>query len=89
MAVGLDSQIYSSSRAATVLPTVRSLSDMKDSTLKSMAFRTFLAALSIPLTPNTRKRLEVMLVCPLKNWASAPLHMECSPSSTSCRSFWV
>ena len=89
MAVGLDSQIYSSSSAATVLPTVRRLSDMKDSTLNSMALRTFLAALSIPLTPKTRKRLEVRLVCPLKNCASAPLHMECSPSRTSCRSFSV
>lgn len=41
MAVGLDSQIYSSSSAATVLPTVKSLSDMKDSTLNSIALRTF------------------------------------------------
>ena len=86
MAMGLDSHRYSSSNAATVLPAVRSLSDIYASTLNSRAFRRLLAAVSTPPTPNTRNLSSEMLVCPLKNGASAPTHRECSPSSTSCNS---
>ena len=41
-----------------------------------MAFFTLPLAWSNPFTPKTRNLLEVMLVGPLKNWLSAPLHME-------------
>jgi hypothetical protein len=46
---------YSSSMLAAVLPSVSSLSDMKDSTLNSRAFFTFLLACRSPFTPNTTK----------------------------------
>ena len=39
-----------------------------------------------PFTPNVTKVESVMLVCPLKNLDSAPLHMECSPRRMFCRS---
>ena len=57
-----DSQIYSSSSAATVFPVDSRRSDMKDRRLNSMALRTFLLACSSSLTPNTMKRDEVTLV---------------------------
>ena len=66
------------------MPSVSSLSLRKERTLKSIAFFTLALAWRRPFTPKTRKRLEVILVGPLKKLLSAPLHMEWRPRSTSC-----
>lgn len=78
MAVILVKNRYSSSINAAVFPLDSRASDIKERTLNSMAFRIAVSASVMSFVPKQINRLLVMLVCPLKNLLSAPMHMDFS-----------